>query len=367
MGERVHRLIYQASEETDWIEEGQGAASHRRAPPAGPSHRPEPARRELLNDGSRLVAVCRAGLRTNYFKEKRMSRTIAEIIRSAKPVSAMNAEMDKTKSTSIRMVITPEIAKDFLARLAGNRRLRPKHIEQLAGCMQRGEWMLTNQGIGFDESGALRDGHHRLEACILSGVSFESWVVYGMAPNSYEVIDCGVTRNYADRMQEDRKIVDVIRLAAELTYGHWAPSVQQMKTIADSLFNVCLVKLVEHCGTAARFYSQAGMKLAACVVMAENPFNLEIHNFVLQQYRSLVHRDYESMSACSRSFCKHIETGYRAKISNSRINSRHTLAKGLKVFDYDKRHITKIRINDDAVKEACARCQKICLKLIGSK
>ena len=39
------------------IQEGQGAASHRRAPPAGPSHRPEPARRELMNDGSRLVAV----------------------------------------------------------------------------------------------------------------------------------------------------------------------------------------------------------------------------------------------------------------------------------------------------------------------
>ena len=74
--------------------------------------------------------------------------------------------------------------------------------------MRRGEWRVTSQGIGFDLHGRLRDAHHRLNACIQSGVTFRSVVVLGMREDAYEVTDTGMVRTYADRLDEDRATRD---------------------------------------------------------------------------------------------------------------------------------------------------------------
>ena len=88
---------------------------------------------------------------------------------------------------SFTEIITPEIAEKLLATSSGNRRMRKKHVTYLVGAIQRGEWRVTNQGIGFDVNGHLRDGHHRLTAVVQSGEPIESLIVLGMPSDAFEV------------------------------------------------------------------------------------------------------------------------------------------------------------------------------------
>lgn len=95
----------------------------------------------------------------------------------------------KQKPEATVMDISPTLAKEMLETSPGNRRLRGWYVDLLAASMKRGEWRVTSQGIGFDILGRLRDAHHRLHACIKSGVSFQSVVVFGMRTDAYEVTD----------------------------------------------------------------------------------------------------------------------------------------------------------------------------------
>ena len=109
------------------------------------------------------------------------------------------------------MNITPAIAKEMLETSPGNRRLRGWYVDLLAAAMKRGEWRVTNNGIGFDILGRLRDRHHTLNAVVHSGVTITQVVVMGMPTDAYEVIDTGMLRTYADRLEEDRAVADVLR------------------------------------------------------------------------------------------------------------------------------------------------------------
>jgi hypothetical protein len=95
--------------------------------------------------------------------------------------------------------ITPEIAREYLRRNTHNRQIRKSTVESYAKSMRRGNWLLTHQGIGFDEKGNLIDGQHRLEAVVASGCSIEVLVTRGL-PTS---INNGVelfTQDAVDKM-----------------------------------------------------------------------------------------------------------------------------------------------------------------------
>ena len=89
-------------------------------------------------------------------------------------------------------------------------------------------------GIGFDILGRLRDAHHRLHACIKSGVSFQSVVVFGMRTDAYEVTDTGMLRTYADRLDEDRAVADVLQLGCQYALNNNKPTIDQMRPIIDA-------------------------------------------------------------------------------------------------------------------------------------
>jgi hypothetical protein len=63
--------------------------------------------------------------------------------------------------------------------------------------MRSGDWEFTNNAIGFNATGPMIDGQHRLAAVALSGVSMVFAVAFGLDLKAVEVIDTGRRREAA--------------------------------------------------------------------------------------------------------------------------------------------------------------------------
>jgi hypothetical protein len=112
-----------------------------------------------------------------------------------------------------RVLITPPMAQVMLARNTRNRKPRASDITQYGGAMKGDAWLLTHQPIAFDTNGVLLDGQQRLFAIMESGTAADLFVMCGMPPESFDVVDTGRRRSAADTLYVDGE-VDVNRLAA---------------------------------------------------------------------------------------------------------------------------------------------------------
>lgn len=233
--------------------------------------------------------------------------------------------------------VTPEIAERMLLTSIGNRKLRRSHVDKLAASMKRGEWRLTSQGIGFDTTGALRDGHHRLSAVIKSGITINCLIVTGMPDDAYEVTDIGVLRTYSDRLNMDRKVADVLRLGCEIALKTSKPTIDQMRPIISGAFFDVVNDIINVNRTNRKFFASAPMRLAAVITLM-NGGNRE---YVISQYQALIAVDFEAMSKASQTLFRQVSTG-KADASNS----RSTLTRGMKIFDVNNRLLQKLYITD---------------------
>lgn len=241
------------------------------------------------------------------------------------------------------MEITPALAKEMLSTSLGNRRMRGWYIELLAASMKRGEWRVTSQGIGFDMHGHLRDAHHRLTACVNSGISFDSVVVLGMRTDAYEVTDTGINRTYADRLDEDRSVADVLRLGCHLALGTSKPTVDQMRPVIDAGLRDAVRSLIEFCGAKRKYYATAPMKLAACITIMGGGDA----SFVLKQYKAMCCLDFDEMSKSAQALVRQVDR-LQARASDT----REILARGLRVFDQERKDISKIQVSDADIDNA---------------
>jgi len=94
--------------------------------------------------------------------------------------------------------ITPEKAAKYLASNTRNRKVKVKHIENLAKEMSKGEWQLNGDAIRFDCNGIIVDGQHRLNAIVKSGVTISSVVIRNLDPETFHTIDTNKVRGGAD-------------------------------------------------------------------------------------------------------------------------------------------------------------------------
>jgi hypothetical protein len=123
-------------------------------------------------------------------------------------------------------VITPQVAEELLRRnLPGaNRKASLSTIAYYAAQMKAGEWQLTGQAIIFDANGRLIDGQQRLWACLLSGVSFTTWVVTNIpsVPHLFAYIDNSRSRTPANALQTagfngvSPTIAAILKISAEI-------------------------------------------------------------------------------------------------------------------------------------------------------
>lgn len=257
----------------------------------------------------------------------------------------------KTPEASV-MEITPQIAEVMLKTSPGNRKLSRWYVDALAAAMKRGEWRVTSQGIGFDIHGRLRDAHHRLNACIQSGTAFKSVVVFGMPEDAYEVTDTGMLRTYADRLNEDRSVADVLRLGCQIALSTTRPTIDQMRPIIDAGFGDAARALTQFCGAKRKYYSTAPMKLAACITL----MNGQNADFVLGQYRALCSLDFDNMTKSAQALVRQVDSGHAR--SNE---TREALARGLRVFDASRASVSKIQISADDI-DAAAECVRTTLR-----
>ena len=94
--------------------------------------------------------------------------------------------------------ITPAKAADMLDANITNRPLAKSTVRAFAEAMERGDWLVTHQGIAFDSDGVLVDGQHRLAAIIEADVPVDMTVFTDVEPDTFDVLDTGKRRTAAD-------------------------------------------------------------------------------------------------------------------------------------------------------------------------
>lgn len=101
--------------------------------------------------------------------------------------------------TSVVIDIDPSAAQEILStRNNGNRPPKPNKVQQFSDDMTKANWGVTGDTIKFGTDGRLLDGQNRLAACVRSGKSFCTHVVFGIAPELFGRMDIGKPRNSAD-------------------------------------------------------------------------------------------------------------------------------------------------------------------------
>ena len=97
--------------------------------------------------------------------------------------------------------ISPETAKEYLRANNRNRLVRPESVDSIARDIRRGTFVLTHQGIAFDENGRLIDGQHRLLAILKANTPVTLMVTRGLPANVVDSVDRGINRSVADAMR----------------------------------------------------------------------------------------------------------------------------------------------------------------------
>ena len=110
--------------------------------------------------------------------------------------------------------ISPEMAKMYLARSRGNRRISELAVRRLAAAMKAGEWTDSSDCIAFDTNGVLINGHHRLNAVIAANCCVVMQVMYGLPPEAVSTIDTGKVRSASDIVEFRRGGIDNTRRRA---------------------------------------------------------------------------------------------------------------------------------------------------------
>lgn len=119
------------------------------------------------------------------------------------PHSASKKFSEKSSNIRVEYVyITPDKAKEILAKHPLNRHAASAVIDRYARDMKAGNWKLNGQTIKIASNGNLIDGQHRLKASVEANVSFPSLVVYGVDPDAFDTFDLGAKKSYHNILSE---------------------------------------------------------------------------------------------------------------------------------------------------------------------
>ena len=233
------------------------------------------------------------------------------------------------------MTITPELARTMLDTSPGNRALRNATVHHYSMAMTRGEWII-GQPLEFDCNGQLRNGHHRLNAVIHSGLTIDFMVVTGLPSEAFKVMDIGLTRAMSDVIGIKGYTIQEATLVCSV-FGVFKPTPKQIETMCMANWAIDSNKLQQHCPTKRKILSAASVRVAAIYWMGLKP---EFSPYVLDQYRALVLMDFENLSARCKAFLRQamsIEIGGNA-------GRKELLTRAIRAFDFDEREVPSISL-----------------------
>jgi hypothetical protein len=117
--------------------------------------------------------------------------------------------------------ITPAKAVEYIATVdtSKQRPLKQSKINDYASAMSHGHWVITHQGIAFDDEGNLCDGQHRMHAVVKSGVTVEMQVTRNLIQKqgdlfTFDAIDQGVKRNIGEQLHVRHNVANANQVAA---------------------------------------------------------------------------------------------------------------------------------------------------------
>lgn len=120
----------------------------------------------------------------------------------ASTIKDKNRELNiKTSDGDMRIVvqdITPKKARELLAFNDNNRTLRTKRVKVYASDMIAGNWKYNGVPIIVGDDGQLRDGQHRLKACVQSNKTLKNTIVVYLPKNQANCYDIGASRTVSD-------------------------------------------------------------------------------------------------------------------------------------------------------------------------
>lgn len=113
--------------------------------------------------------------------------------------------------------VTPGLAIEWLGKNVRNRKFKDTAIKTYANDMAAGNWSMTGEPVKFDKYGTLLDGQNRLMAVIEAHLVIPMMVVYGLEPDTQDVMDTGVKRAASDALtMRGYKYTKVMSAAATL-------------------------------------------------------------------------------------------------------------------------------------------------------
>ena len=123
---------------------------------------------------------------------------------------------DRIPYTEDSVTVTPDVARQWLARNVHNRALSQDRIRIYARDMAAGRWIYTGEPVAFDINGDLANGQNRLHACIAADVPFTTAVAYNLPLDAVRQFDTGKPRSAADVLKMERDSQSANNLAATI-------------------------------------------------------------------------------------------------------------------------------------------------------
>jgi len=177
---------------------------------------------------------------------------------SARPENVFESISPKVSSTVI--VVTPDMARRWLARNVCNRKLKPLAIAKYSRDMASGRWELTGEGIKFGLDENLKDGQNRLHACIKADTPFITFVIRGISSEAQRVMDTGVGRTASDALSiagesHTTTLASAAKLALSIAadvadYDHFSPTHAEIEAFVNA--NPDIRAAAEFAGRVAR-------------------------------------------------------------------------------------------------------------------
>jgi hypothetical protein len=141
-------------------------------------------------------------------------------------VSQFSALLDRSNSARERadvVIVTPELAAEWLSLNHVNRRLRQRQVELYMSLIKSNEWRVGEpihfEGYLDDGTAQLVNGQHRLTAIIRTETAVPVLVVQGVQRGSQVYLDTGARRNLGDVLRMERDVSDPSGLAPIIRLG----------------------------------------------------------------------------------------------------------------------------------------------------
>lgn len=154
---------------------------------------------------------------------------------TAREKNWLQARLERGRRERISEVVTvtPGLALLMLQQNLGNRQMVRSQVRVHVDRLQRGDFILTHQGISFAKTGVLNDGQHRLTAILESGIAGPVQVTFGAERDEFQVVDQSRKRGAADVLSIFGEHHCALRASvAKVLWVHKQPSLASLATVS---------------------------------------------------------------------------------------------------------------------------------------